>query len=223
MPTTHQKPKLRKKKKKKNPPNRWNHKTQIGETIWPTTRHQCRQHHTTCSPSSAILSKTIIGNIGNPPISTKKPTNLSQNPSSLSSYSLRCSSPHYPTASSRRDRFVSRRDRLSDSMRERKGMREAWQWRETERGDDRAITGYYSKKERGLHGLKYIKLFWHSVTVPSHMLSLLWACMPNVLYIWHLTGPLLMLLRIWLLTILGLSMLFVFYRAMWCKKMCNII
>ena len=224
------------------------HKTQINETIWPTAHHQHCQHHTTCSPSSAILRTTIIDDIGNPPISTENPTNSPQNPSSLSSYSPRCSSPRYPMASSRRDRLVSRlvsrRDRLSDSVRERERMREAWQWQETERGDERAIIGYCSKRERSLNGLKYIKLFWHSATVPSHMWDGTVAlCQKNLvtprfshpiaelilgLYAkctLHLAfdRPIADALRIWLSTILGSSMLFVFCRGMWCKKMCNII
>ena len=61
-------------------------------------------------------------------------------------------------------------------------------------------------RERGLNKLKYTKFFWHSTTIPSHkiwpmmvlaiqLLGVIWAGMPNVLYIWHLTGPLLMLFQ----------------------------
>ena len=58
-------------------------------------------------------------------------------------------------------KLVIQRER--EREREREGMREAWQWRETKRGDDRAIIGYCSKRERGLNGLKYIKSFYEMV------------------------------------------------------------
>ena len=74
--------------------------------------------------------------------------------------------------------FVIRRERESlvttawwfgEREREREREREAWQWRETERGDERAITEYCSKRERDLNELKYTKFFWDSTIVPSHI------------------------------------------------------
>ena len=70
-------------------------------------------------------------------------------------------------------------------------------------GMERAKPGTVAR-ERGLNRLKYTKFFWHNTTVLSHkswpmmvlaiqLLDVIWACMPNVLYIWHLTSPLLML------------------------------
>ena len=69
-------------------------------------------------------------------------------------------------------------------------------------------------RERGLNGLKYTKFFWQNTTVLSHkswpmmvlaiqLLDVIWAYMPNVLYIWHLTGP--------------LVMLFQFYKHYYCR------
>ena len=70
---------------------------------------------------------------------------------------------------SKRKRELGDSDLVIRREREREGMREAWQWRETKRGDERAITEYCSKRERDLNELKYTKFFWHSAIVLSHI------------------------------------------------------